>query len=233
MTAASPGFPGRRHGWGQIQFKPLHSPRHSPRLREAKFSLPPSPAFRGPRPPLSGQERAAPVGSYPRGLLETPRGVVCFSPVWRRGCGGEGCGAPFPSSASGASIVALPREAPHPLVRRDGCKVTCTYSSFHPPSPPNFSVPRPLSVRPTPFQPLLVPAKSSCLSHCPVSPPNQLCSSLAPWRFCRGCPRPGVREARAHPLAPPPPMIRCPGSVPSNRQSRPRAALQPCPLRGE
>lgn len=131
VTAASPGFPGGRHGWGQIQFKPFTLPA-APRVQSRQI-LTPTFTFRGPRPPLSGRERAAPVGSCPRGLLETPRGVVCFGPVWGRGCGGEGCAAPFPCSASGASIVALRREAPHPPVRRDGCKVTCIYSSYPPP----------------------------------------------------------------------------------------------------
>lgn len=177
-------LPGRA---ARVRADPVQAPSYSPPLPAAQISQVFTPTFTCSwlRPPLSGRERAAHFGSYPRGLLETPRGVLFFSPVSGKGVwrGRMRNSVPllclwsvYCCFAAGSSTP------PGPEGRLQGnVHLFLLPPPFTP--PPNFSVPRPLSGLPTPFQPLLVPAKSSCLSHCPVAPPNELCSSLAPWRF--------------------------------------------------
>lgn len=98
---------------------------------------------------------------------------------------------------------------------------------------PSFSGPCPLSVSPTLLQPLPVPAKSSFLSHCPFALP-QSALQFTCFLALRACTSPAKHPrsrrrvcalARAHPLAPPPSLIRFPGSVLSSQPSRLPAAL--------
>lgn len=66
---------------------PVQAPSYSPPLPAAQISqtFTPTFTFSWLRPPLSGQERAAHCGSCRRELLETPRGVLFFSPVSGKG----------------------------------------------------------------------------------------------------------------------------------------------------
>lgn len=110
--------------------------------------------------------------------------LVCFFiflkvSFWGRGCCGEGCETQFLCSASGVSIAVLRRKAPHSLVQREGCKVTCTYFYYHPknffPAPSPLCLAHPSSVFP-PSCAILLPF----LLHCPFALPNWSCSSLVP-----------------------------------------------------